>query len=168
MIIIEEYNPEWPAKFEQERAAILRAIGPCIAQIEHIGSTSIPGLAAKPIIDIGMDLDAYPLPPEAIAAMEALGYDHLGELGIPERHYFRKGNPRSHHVHSYSPGNIEWEAHILFRDYLRNHADAARQYEQLKRELAISHTDVNAYTEDKSDFVREILARARELQRVES
>jgi GrpB-like predicted nucleotidyltransferase (UPF0157 family) len=165
LIVIEEYNPEWPLKYEREREAIVRAIEPYIAQIEHVGSTSMPGLAAKPIIDIGIDLNIYPLPAEAIAAMEALGYEHMGELGIPERHYFRKGNPRSYHVHSYSPGNPEWEAHILFRDYLRAHPDAARRYEQLKRELAARHTDVNAYAEDKSDFVRETLALAREWRR---
>src|SRR5437762_1148399 len=115
LIIIAQYNPHWPDKYEQERSAIVQAIGLYIANIEHVGSTSIPGLAAKPIIDIGIDLNIYPLPAEAIAAMEALGYEHMGELGIHERHYFRKGSPRSHHVHAYSPGNPEWEAHILFQ-----------------------------------------------------
>jgi GrpB-like predicted nucleotidyltransferase (UPF0157 family) len=137
-------------------------MGQYIAHIEHVGSTSIPGLAAKPIIDIGIELNTYPLPPEPIAAMEALGYAHRGELGIPERHYFTKGTPRSHQVHSYSPGNPEWDAHILFRDYLRAHPEAARQYEELKRELAARHTDGNAYAEDKTDFVRSTLATARE------
>ncbi|MEO8287786.1 MAG: GrpB family protein [Chloroflexota bacterium] len=165
MIIIEEYNSDWPEKYRKEMADIVQAIGPYIATIEHVGSTSVPGLAAKPIIDIGIDLNTYPLPEEAIAAIEALGYEHMGELGIPERHYFRKGVPRSHQVHSYSPGNVEWEAHILFRDYLRSHPEAARRYEQLKRELAARHTDVNAYAEDKTDFIKETLAKAREWQR---
>src|SRR5206468_10081001 len=102
------YDSEWPEKYEREREAIVGALGPYIARIEHIGSTSIPGLAAKRIIDIGIDLNIYPLPAEAIAGMEALGYDHVGEYGIPGRHYFRKGNPRRYHVHAYSPGNQEW------------------------------------------------------------
>lgn len=159
MIIIEDYNPDWPRMYEQERMEIVRAIGPYVANIEHVGSTSIPGLAAKPVIDIGIDLNAYPLPDEAIAAMGALGYEHMGEYGIHERHYFRKGNPRMYHVHAYSPGNPEWDAHIRFRDYLRAHSDAAREYEQLKRELAARHTDGNAYAEDKTDFVKSILSK---------
>jgi GrpB-like predicted nucleotidyltransferase (UPF0157 family) len=165
LIVIAKYNPEWPLQYGQEKSTIVQALGPYIAQIEHVGSTSVPGLAAKPIIDIGIDLNTYPLPPEAIAAMEALGYTHRGELGIPGRHYFHKGTPRTHHVHSYSPGNPEWDAHILFRDYLRAHPEAARQYEQLKRELAARHTDGNAYAEDKTDFVKATLARAREWRR---
>lgn len=161
-IVIAEYNPEWPVHYEQERDAIVRALGSYASQIEHIGSTSVPGLGAKRVIDIGIDLKSYPLPAEAIAAMEVLGYDHMGEYGIPGRHYFRKSSPRRYHVHAYSPGNPEWEAHILFRDYLRSHPDAARQYEELKRELAARHTDGNAYAKDKTDFVRETLAKAKE------
>lgn len=162
MIVVEEYNPAWASLYEQERKAIVAAIGPYIANIEHVGSTSVPGLAAKPIIDIGIDLNTYPLPKGAIAAMEALGYEYKGEYGISGREYFRKVSPRSYHVHAYSPGNPEWEAHILFRDYLRAHPEAARQYGQLKRELAAHHTDVNAYTDDKTDFIKTTLAKARE------
>ncbi len=165
MIIIENYNPNWPDQYEQERAAIVQAIGPYITNIEHAGSTSIPGLAAKPVIDICIDLNSYPLPAEAITAMGALGYEHLGEYGIHERHYFRKVSPRSYHIHAYSPGNIEWDAHILFRDYLRAHPQAARQYERLKRELAARHTDRHDYTDDKTDFVHGTLTQAREWRR---
>ncbi len=165
MITLEKYNPNWPDNYEQERAAIVRVIGPYIANIEHVGSTAIPGLAAKPVIDIGIDLNIYPLPAEAIRAMEGLGYEHKGEYGIHERHYFRKVAYRSYHVHSYSPGNVEWEAHILFRDYLRAHPQAAHEYEQLKCELAARHIDVNAYAEDKTDFVKETLIKAREWRR---
>ena len=165
LIVISAYDPEWAIQYDREQLAIMQALGPYVAQIEHVGSTSVPGLAAKPIIDIGIDLNTYPLPHEAIEAMEALGYTHRGELGIPGSHYFVKGTPRTHHVHSYSPGNPEWEAHVLFRDYLRAHPEAARQYEQLKRDLAARHTDVNAYAEDKTDFVKATLARAREWRR---
>jgi GrpB-like predicted nucleotidyltransferase (UPF0157 family) len=164
LITIVDYNLSWPDAYGQEQAAIVQAIGAHIANIEHIGSTSIPGLAAKPIIDMGISLNIYPLPAEAISAMEALGYEHMGEYGIRERHYFRKGTPRRYHVHAYSPDNAEWEAHILFRDYLRAHPEAARQYEQLKRELAARHTDGNAYAEDKTDFVKGTLAEARQWQ----
>ena len=161
MIILDDYNPTWPGRYEQERAAIVQAIGPHIGHIEHIGSTSIPGLAAKPVIDIGIDLNKYPLPAEAITAMEELGYEHKGEYGIHERHYFRKVSP-NFHVHSYSPGNPEWDAHILFRDYLRAHPESAVEYEQLKRGLAARHSDVNAYAEDKTDFVKGTVAKSRE------
>jgi GrpB-like predicted nucleotidyltransferase (UPF0157 family) len=161
LILIESYNPSWPDTYERERAAIVQAIGTYIANIEHIGSTSIPGLAAKPIIDIAISLKIYPLPAEAITAIEALGYEHMGEYGIRERHYFRKHGLQSYHVHTYSPGNAEYEAHILFRDYLRAHPKAARQYEQIKRRLAARHTDGNAYAADKTDFVKGTLAEAR-------
>ncbi len=162
MIVIEDYNLDWPNQYEEERAAIVQAIGPYIAEIMHVGSTSVPGLAAKPIIDICIDLMDYPLPADAISAMEGLGYEYKGEYGIAGREYFSKKNPRSFHVHAYSPGNVELDAHVLFRDYLRAHPQASHQYEQLKRELAARHTDRHDYTDDKTDFVMATLARARE------
>ena len=165
MIIIKEYDPGWPVLYEQERAAVQEALAPYMNAIEHIGSTSVPGLAAKPIIDMAVDLHTYPLPAEAIKAMETLGYEHMGEYGVEGRQYFRKGNPRTYHVHAYSPGNPEWAAHLLFRDYLRTHPEVARDYEQLKRELAARHIDRTAYTEDKTSFVLSTLAKAREWRR---
>ncbi|MEO5953785.1 MAG: GrpB family protein [Chloroflexia bacterium] len=162
MIVIEDYNPEWPREYEQERAAIVQAIGSYIGNIEHAGSTSVPGLAAKPIIDICIDLTIYPLPIEAIAAMEKLGYEYKGEYGIPGREYFSKKSPRSYHVHAYSPVNPELNTHILFRDYLRSHPEAAREYEQLKRELAERHTDGIAYTDGKTEFIKRTVGEAGE------
>ena len=165
MIIIEEYNPTWPDQYELAREAIVGAIAPYIAAIAHVGSTAVPGLAAKPVIDIAVHLTTYPLPATPIAAMEALGYRHRGEFGIPERHYSTTLQPRPQHVHAYSPDNVEWEAHLLFRDYLRAHADAAREYEALKRRLAAAHTDTNAYADDKTAFVQATLAAARATSR---
>lgn len=162
MIVIEDYNPEWPKEYEQEREAIVEAMGPCIAAIEHAGSTSVPGLAAKPIIDICINLNSYPLPAEAIAAMKKLGYEYRGEYGIARREYFTRKSPRPYHVHAYGPGNPEWDAHILFRDYLRAHPDAAHAYETLKRDLAQRSTDAVVYTDDKTDFVQQTLDKARE------
>lgn len=156
-IHIDEYNPEWPAMYEQERGRILAAIGDYVGRIEHIGSTSVPGLAAKPVIDIAIDLKTYPLPEQAIRAMEQIGYEHMGEYGIAGRHYFRRGNPRSYHVHAYSPGNIEWDRQIAFREHLRAHPDVARQYEDLKRHLAAQHPNPEDYTVAKTAFVRSIL-----------
>lgn len=161
MVVIEDYNPDWPNQYEQERNAIVAAIGPWIADIQHAGSTSVPGLAAKPVIDICIDLNTYPLPAEAIEAMQALGYEYRGEYGIAGREYFNKKSPRRYHVHAYSPGNPEWDAHILFRDYLRAMPDAAMQYELLKRDLAQRSADAYVYTDDKTDFVLGTLEQAR-------
>lgn len=160
---IAEYDPRWPALYEQERAALALALGPLALDIQHAGSTSVPGLAAKPIIDIAVAIEEYPLPTAAIDAVVALGYEHMGEFGIPRRHYFRKGSPRSHHVHIVELANPEWENFVIFRDYLRTHPQALSQYEALKRELAQTHRhNRELYTESKSPFIRQAIERAKE------
>jgi GrpB-like predicted nucleotidyltransferase (UPF0157 family) len=132
-----------------------------VADIQHIGSTSVPGLAAKPIVDVGVAIEEYPLPETSIQAVVALGYEHVGEYGIPRRHYFRKGRPRTHHLHVLEVKSDEWGKHILFRDYMRAHREEALRYEALKRELArVYQHDREAYTEGKTEFVLATLAKA--------
>jgi GrpB-like predicted nucleotidyltransferase (UPF0157 family) len=172
-ILILDYDPAWPALFQEERARLQGAIGEWAVAIEHVGSTAVPGLAAKPIIDIGVALRSFEDALHCITPLFELGYQCLGEYGIPGRVFFRKltdtplpgqdggGVGRTHHVHAYQQDHYEFVQQTLFRDYLRAHPETAREYEQVKRRLAVEHTDMNEYAMAKSDFVRDILARAR-------
>lgn len=162
-IEIAEYNPDWPAAFERESAAILEACRVEVTEVHHIGSTSVPGLAAKPILDM-MPVAAGPA--EALATvsrMEALGYRHRGEYGIPGRSYFEKAvdGRTVAHVHMFPAGHPEIRRHLLFRDHLRTHPEAARAYERLKRALAVEHRDDReAYADAKDAFIAGVVAAA--------
>jgi GrpB-like predicted nucleotidyltransferase (UPF0157 family) len=171
-IVIADYDPRWPSLYEEERARIVAAIGNWLVDIQHVGSTSVPGLAAKPVIDIGVALGSLLDGLKCITPLVELGYECLGEYGIRGRLYFRKltSNPlpgqllgaetrvgRTHQMHMYERTHPEWEAHILFRDFLRTHADVAARYEALKRQLAGHHDDVEAYAEAKASFVSDVL-----------
>jgi|SRR5438132_9153212 len=161
-IEIKEYDPRWPEVFAIERERLATALGVFAADIQHIGSTSVPGLAAKPIIDIAVGIHSYPWPNSPVEAMGALGYEFKGEYGIPRRHYFRKGVPRTHLVHVLELDSKQYTGHILFRDYLRRHPDAAHKYEVLKRNLARAvHADHRAYQDGKAGFIEDTIARAR-------
>jgi GrpB-like predicted nucleotidyltransferase (UPF0157 family) len=174
VIHLADYDPRWPKLFEEERERLHAAIGQWAADIQHVGSTSIPGLAAKPIIDIAVHLRSFVDALYCITPLVELGYECLGEFGIPERIYFRKptvtpipgqshdGVGRTHQVHMYELGHDQYEKQIVFRDYLRAHPNAAADYEALKRDLAQKHAgDIEAYALAKSDFVLDILAQAR-------
>ncbi|MDF2770904.1 MAG: hypothetical protein K0S86_397 [Geminicoccaceae bacterium] len=162
IITLVAYDSTWPLEFAAEAERIERACAGLPIRLEHIGSTAVPGLAAKPVIDIlagrpgNMSGDAY------VAAFRQLGYEHKGAYGIPGRNYFRRGSPRTHHVHLVSWSSEFWRAHILFRDYLRAHPGVAREYETIKRELAgMSLQDKENYTDAKGPFIRSIVRRAR-------
>lgn len=163
---IVEYNPEWPRLFEEEKTLLLAAAGPWIEEIQHVGSTSIPGLAAKPIIDIMIAIYDLADVSKCVAPIENLGYDYLGEHGLPERHFFRKPrldgwHKRTHHIHMVLKGSNQWINQVGFRDYLREHPEARQQYEQLKRELAEQYrNDRFGYTDAKQEFVFAILRQA--------
>jgi GrpB-like predicted nucleotidyltransferase (UPF0157 family) len=179
-IIIAAYDPAWRERFDDERAILLRACeSDAFVRIEHVGSTSVPGLAAKPIVDImpGVrSLDAFaPLIPrvESLAYEYVPEYEHDGPAGegMPERRYFRKdvGGERAFHLHVVETGGEFWRRHLLFRDYLRAHPDAAREYERLKRDIAARYnanlgpaSDTNRdYTGHKTDFITAIEKKAR-------
>jgi GrpB-like predicted nucleotidyltransferase (UPF0157 family) len=154
-----DYQPAWPRLFEEEAERIRAACGDRLVGIEHIGSTSIPGLAAKPILDIMPLLVSFEEGFDIVPNMEGLGYEYKGEYGIPRRHYFVKGTPRTHHVHMYEADDDEVVRHLLFRDYLREYADTAAEYESLKRRLA-AEVPREDYPEAKTGFVAQVLARA--------
>ena len=123
-----DYDPRWPAMFEEERARILEAIGEWLIDVQHVGSTSVPGLAAKPVIDLMPELRDLADAEHCIAPMEALGYEYVPQYNalLPERRYFQKGTsfPRTHHAHMVQRDTAFWRRHIEFRDYLRSHPEA--------------------------------------------
>ncbi len=122
----------------------------------------MPGLAAKPVIDILVGVQSLKLSEECISPMVGIGYECRGEAGVPGRLYFRKGAPRSHQVHLAPVGSAFWEDHLLFRDFLRAHPDDSKLYEELKRRLSEKFkNDRLGYTESKTEFIRAGLGRAR-------
>lgn len=152
------YDPAWPALFAAEADRIRVAADGLPLRLEHMGSTSIPGLAAKPIVDI---LAGRP-PGSAVAPyVEALvraGYAHRGEQGIPGREFFRRGDPRSYHVHLAEEGSPAWRTPLAFRDALRADPALAAEYGALKRELAARFPrDRESYIEGKGPFVARVL-----------
>jgi GrpB-like predicted nucleotidyltransferase (UPF0157 family) len=166
-VTVAEYDPEWPEEFKAESERIRAALGDAVVEIEHMGSTAVPGLAAKPVIDISLGLRTLELTAEQISGMRDLGYEYLGEFGLPGRLYFRKGGEMStHHVHAVVWGDEHWERHLAFRDYLRSNPDEARRYGEAKRRLAaeIDH-DWYGYVERKDSFTDELFARAWEWHR---
>lgn len=161
-VIIVGYDPGWPGLFEALRKRIAAALGEMAAAIQHVGSTAVPGLAAKPIIDIDVLLACETNLPAAIDRLASVGYLHQGDLGIPQRESFRApaGDP-PHHLYVCPPSSIEFRRHVAFRDYLRAHPKDAEAYGDLKRALAERFRDNReAYNDAKGDFVRELTSRA--------
>lgn len=164
-ISIVDYSPEWPALFLEEKRALEEALAPHDVVIEHVGSTSVPGLAAKPIIDIMIGVHDFSLIDSFVPPIVALGYDYIAKYEdvMPFRRYLRKmrGERNTHHIHMVAFGEEFWQRHILFRDYLRNNLDAVEQYAALKRELAEREWDhMNDYATAKTEFIRSVERRA--------
>lgn len=157
------YDPKWKRLFEAEKASLQGVLGTKILDIRHIGSTSIPGMPAKPIIDIAIAVTDFEEAKGCIRLIEGLGYEYRGEFGMPRRHYFVKGEPRLFHVHMSEIDSLEWQNTILFRDYLCTHEKAAREYAELKTQLALKYPrDRDAYLEGKTAFVEGVIRMARE------
>jgi GrpB-like predicted nucleotidyltransferase (UPF0157 family) len=153
------YDPSWPIRFEEEAGIIRRALARwLVGTIEHIGSTAIPGLSAKPVIDILAGVRTLDESRLAIAAATDLGYCYAPYQAEFE-HWFCKPSPafRTHHLHLISVGTPQWFRPIAFRDYLRDHANVAGEYDALKRRLAQEHRlDRETYTEAKRPFINRI------------
>ena len=153
--------------YEEAAKDIREAIGEHIVAVEHSGSTAVPGLGAKPIIDILIGVRKLSDAGACIEPLEALGYHYVPEYEaeIPDRRYFRRGRPRTHHVHMVEVGGDFWVNQLLFRDYMRANPEVAREYYALKKRLAEEHReDRDAYTDAKTDFVMGALGRARDAQ----
>src|SRR5579863_240063 len=161
-VVMAEYDPEWPARFEKLRERIAAALGPMALQIEHVGSTSVPRMCAQPIVDLDVVVRREDVP-AAIAAVEALGYRHEGNLGVEEREAFRwTAEFPEHHLYVCPEGSPAFERHVLVRDYLRKHPEMARAYAELKKRLARQyHDNRTKYQEAKAEFVDSMLEQAR-------
>jgi GrpB-like predicted nucleotidyltransferase (UPF0157 family) len=164
---IVEYDSAWPVLFEEERHVLARTLAPWLAgPIEHIGSTAIPGLAAKPVVDIMAAVSTLEESRDAIQAATRLGYCYFPYRPESE-HWFCKPSPlfRTHHLHLVPAGSRQWLEAIAFRDYLRTHPGIAAEYETLKRRFAQEFQfDREAYTEAKRPFIDRIINLARERQ----
>lgn len=150
--------------YERARAEIVACIGQHILRIEHVGSTSIPGLSAKPTIDILVGVRDWDEANITIAPLADIGWGYVGEHGIPRRHYFRRGavsGRRTHHLHMLEVTQPEWETMLSFRNFLRGHPKAAADYERLKLDLARGNLDGPGYQAAKAPFIQGILERAR-------
>jgi GrpB-like predicted nucleotidyltransferase (UPF0157 family)/protein associated with RNAse G/E len=160
-VALQPYRDEWPLLFQTEAALLQVAIGAHVLEIQHVGSTSIPGIPAKPILDIGVAVENFEAAVVCIQPLEALGYRYRGEAGIPRRHYFVKGDPTTHHLHMNEISSADWQQQIAFREYLRRYPETALANAQLKTQLASQFpTDRLAYTESKSGFIAGVLQKA--------
>lgn len=159
-IVLRPYDAGWPARYQREQAAIADALGETLLAIEHIGSTAVPGIEAKPIIDIAVRVENVRDMDDLAAALVGIGYKDCGEFGLSGRHFFTKGDPRDVHVHVVDYRTDHWERWIAFRDALRAEPATAEAYTNLKRNLVDQfRTERLKYTEGKTDFIIGILSR---------
>ena len=156
------YNPIWPIQFESEKSAIESSLGDVVVGVHHVGSTAVEGLAAKPIIDIILEVRSLESLDQSTPKLELMGYEAKGEFGIPGRRYFRKGrSQRTHQIHTFKTGDHNIFRHLAFRDYLSRHPDARREYQELKIKLAMDcNDDLDFYCDGKDTFVKHHEARA--------
>lgn len=157
-VFLVPWSKEWQKEFLLEKDRIQEAVGQCILEVHHIGSTAVKHLSAKPIIDIAIELNEFQDGTKCVAPLEKLGYAYKGTHLLPDRHYFNKGEPRTHQIHMYQSGNKYLLEQLAFRDYLRSNKTARIQYEQLKQELStINKGNKHKYADDKTHFVKSIL-----------
>lgn len=162
-IVIADYDPVWPAQAAEEIARIRAALGNRLLAIEHVGSTSVPGLAAKPLLDLMGGLQTLDEARACIPHTEALGYRYRPGDSIPDRVYFNKGpeGARTHHLYLVELGGEYWVRHMVFRDALRADPALAAEYAALKRRLAAQYgSDTIGYTDAKTDFITAVEAKA--------
>jgi len=150
------HNPDWSHQADEEAQRIMAGLTFPIVGIYHIGSTSVAGIKAKPILDLVMEVENLEDVIQAEPEFEAIGYINKGEYGIPGRQFFTRdtNENRTHHLHVFQIGHPDIERHIVFRDFLRANPDAAREYEKLKEKLAKRFPKQSSnYTAAKSDFI---------------
>jgi GrpB-like predicted nucleotidyltransferase (UPF0157 family) len=161
-IELHEYDPSWPARFAQERDRLVALFPDTFIGVEHIGSTAIPGLPAKPVIDILAGVASMGVAESLADPLCQSGYTTSAEFNasLLDRKWFMRWHDghRTHHLHVVVHGSSVWQDHIRFRNVLRAQPDAARRYAQLKSQLSAKHAlDREAYTEAKAEFVRSVL-----------
>lgn len=158
-----DYNNQWPEMFKKESRKIAKVFEDELVHIHHIGSTSVEGLPAKPIIDIMPVVKTIENVDALITQMNEIGYEALGEFGMKGRRYFRKGEqPRTHHIHVFQNDNLyDIARHLAVRDYLRFHPEESKRYGSLKMKLAARFPDdIESYIDGKDLFVKELERKA--------
>ncbi len=157
VVVVSEHHARWAQLFEQEAARLGPVFGDLLLEIHHIGSTAVPGLPAKPVIDIMPIVKNITQVDLLNGQMQSLGYEAMGECGLAGRRYFRKGgDDRTHNIHAYQWDNRQAiERHLAVRDYLRTHPAMAREYGELKQRLAKQFPeDIYGYMDGKDSFVK--------------
>lgn len=161
VIEIVPHNPHWKKEFEKIKDMINSYIGDLIIKIEHVGSTSIEELSAKPIIDLDVVMDSYDVLPEIIERLEKVGYEYEGNFGVEGREAFKRPQEdgfMKYHLYVCPKDGKGYLEHIAFRDYLRQNEAARKEYEVLKINLAKKHKyDIDSYCDKKTEFVKSIL-----------
>ncbi|MGY0216537.1 GrpB family protein [Endozoicomonadaceae bacterium StTr2] len=155
-IEVVNYQESWKQDYSTEAEQVRQALAELNPVLHHIGSTSVPGLVAKPVIDILVAVESLDALDQQAARLEELGYEAKGEFGIPGRRYFRKGaDKRTHQIHAFAASDDNIQRHLAFRDYLTAFPEIAEEYSELKRQIASeSGEDVEAYYASKDEFIR--------------
>lgn len=159
-VIVEPYNEDWKKDFEDIRSELMAVLSGKVISVEHVGSTSVEGLSAKPVIDIDIVIEGEDAFAEVKDALMSIGYTHEGDLGIPGREAFKykgKEHLRKHHLYVCTKDAKELRRHISFRDYLRIHPEAVREYSRVKEEGAKLYPyDIDSYIGHKAPFIESI------------
>ena len=159
-VVVEKYDPEWKTDFEAIRQELEPVLDGLILSIEHVGSTSVPGLSAKPIIDADIVIPDDAALPLVVARLSSIGYVHEGDLGIPGREAFTYGDKphlREHHLYVCPKNSPELRRHVAFREYLRAHPDAVAEYSRVKEEAAALYPDsIEKYMDHKSACIHRL------------
>lgn len=162
-IHLEPYDKQWADRFNDEHRLLIGEIGPYMAAIEHFGSTSVPGMTAKPIVDILVGVENARHTDEILPKLAAMGYENLGESGIIGRIYLRKRGELAYNVHIVSYRGDIWNHNIIIRDYLRAHAVEAERYSEIKQRIVSQGArTLLRYSDEKNAFMEKLLARAKE------
>lgn len=163
--LLQQYQESWGNKFQLEEEQIRKVLDGLVIDVQHIGSTSIPGMIAKPIIDIGVLVDSIEDISFFVDKLTALGYTYFPEMSSVERIFLRKGNPVEYHLSVACPKHTFWERNIVFRDYLRSHFSLVEEYNKLKLDNITVTTEADykdlskskIYNAGKSEFVKKVL-----------
>ncbi|MEH6947151.1 GrpB family protein [Bacillus sp. JJ634] len=157
-VFLVPWTTEWEQEFLLEKERIQNIIREYIVNVHHIGSTAVKNLSAKPIIDIAIEIKDFRDGQNCVEFLEKLGYSYKGENVLPDRHYFSKGEPRTHQIHMYQSGNKYLLEQLKFRDYLRNNDESKVEYERLKLKLAtLNKNNKHKYADKKTDFIKSTL-----------
>ncbi len=158
-VIIVDYDPQWIGQYKQQVDVLKHLLGSVLIRSHHIGSTSVPGLAAKPVVDILLEITSVEDFDNLQEKLIESGYQFWGDYGIPGRRYITLGtDPRKFNIHSFESHSPEIQHHLAFRNHLRNNSEVAREYEALKRKVAAGcNHDIEKYCKGKDGFIKNTL-----------